>query len=179
MIWECEAAALRSGLRVLKAEPNFCWSECEDVALSSDLECGTGTKFMLVWVRECSTQFWCRVRTMEPNFEIWVRVRNPTLRSDCKNAALSSDLAAPEVPNYKPRDPAVVDDNCGQRSAFRRWRQHSNPRPIDSHVPALRIQKESNVGTRLLRMRETNKGKSSRNSTLEGASVWEWWNKNI
>ena len=39
------------------------------------------------------------------------------------------------------RDPAVVDDNWGQRSAFRRWSQHSNPRPIDSHVPALMIQK--------------------------------------
>ena len=35
------------------------------------------------------------------------------MRSECENVALSSELD-------KPRDPAVVDGNCGQRSAFRR-----------------------------------------------------------
>ena len=43
------------------------------------------------------------------------------------------------------RDPAVVDDNCGQRSALRRWRQHSNLRPIDSHLPAPRFQNNSTL----------------------------------
>ena len=72
------------------------------------------------------------------------------------------------------------DDNCGQRSAFRRWRQHSNPQPIDSHVPALRIQKKCSVGTRLLIIASNQQRKNiSQNSTLDVASVWEFINTKI
>ena len=50
---------------------------------------------------------------------------------------------------------------------------HSILRPIDSHVPGLRI--HTNVALELDSwcVQVTNKGKSSQYSTLDDASVWE------